>query len=64
VGRAYLAQRRFHQARVHLQRALDGAEDRAAVLADLAKAELGVGDLEAARGSLAEAHGEPAASET
>ena len=64
VGRAYLGQKRFHQARLHLQRALDGAEDRAAVLADLAKAELGVGDLEAARGALAEAHREPAVSES
>ena len=55
VGRAYLEQRRFHQARVHLQRALDGAEDRAAVLAELAKAEIGVGDLDAARDALEEA---------
>jgi tetratricopeptide (TPR) repeat protein len=63
VGRAYLAQRRYHQARLHLQRALDGAEDRAAVLAELARAELGVGDLDAARGAFAEARGEPDASE-
>jgi tetratricopeptide (TPR) repeat protein len=55
VGRAYLEQRRFHQARVHLQRALDDAEDRPAVLAELAKAEIGVGDLDAARGALEEA---------
>jgi tetratricopeptide (TPR) repeat protein len=55
VGRAYLEQRRFHQARVHLRRALDGAEDRTAVLTALAKAEVGVGDLDAARGALAEA---------
>jgi tetratricopeptide (TPR) repeat protein len=59
VGRAYLEQRRFHQARVHLQRALDGAEDRPTVLAELAKAELGVGDLDAARGALEEARRDP-----
>jgi tetratricopeptide (TPR) repeat protein len=55
AGRAYLEQRRFHQARLHLQRALDEAEDRPAVLAALAKAEIGVGDLDAARGALEEA---------
>jgi tetratricopeptide (TPR) repeat protein len=55
LGRAYLEQRRFHQARVHLRRALDGAEDRGAVLTQLAKAEIGLGDLEAARGLLEEA---------
>jgi hypothetical protein len=55
VGRAYLEQRRFHQARLHLQRALDGAEDRPAVLAELAKAEVGTGDLDAARDALEEA---------
>jgi tetratricopeptide (TPR) repeat protein len=55
IGRAYLEQRRFHQARVHLQRALDGAEDRVAVLTELAKAEVGLGDLDAARGLLEEA---------
>jgi tetratricopeptide (TPR) repeat protein len=55
VGRAYLEQRRFHQARLHLRRALDGAEDRPAVLAELAKAEVGAGDLDAARGALEEA---------
>jgi tetratricopeptide (TPR) repeat protein len=59
VGRAYLEQRRFHQARVHLQRALDGAEDRSAVLAELAKAEVGVGDLGAARDALEEARRSP-----
>jgi tetratricopeptide (TPR) repeat protein len=59
VGRAYLEQRRFHQARLHLQRALDGAEDRAAVLAELAKAEVGVGDLDAARDALEAARREP-----
>ena len=59
MGRAYLEQRRFHQARVHLQRALDGAEDRAAVLAALAQAEVGVGDLDAARDALEAARREP-----
>jgi tetratricopeptide (TPR) repeat protein len=59
IGRAYLEQRRFHQARVHLQRALDDAEDRAAVLAELAKAEVGVGDLDAARDALEEARRGP-----
>jgi tetratricopeptide (TPR) repeat protein len=55
VGQAYLGQRRFHQAKLHLARALDGAEDRSAVLAALAKAEIGVGDLSAARDALEEA---------
>jgi tetratricopeptide (TPR) repeat protein len=59
VGRAYLEQRRFHQARVHLQRALEGAEDRPAVLAELAKAAVGVGDLGAARDALEEARRAP-----
>jgi tetratricopeptide (TPR) repeat protein len=57
VGRSYLAMRRFHEARVHLRRALDGAEDRAAVLTELAKAEVGLGDLDAARVLLEEARG-------
>jgi tetratricopeptide (TPR) repeat protein len=55
VGRAYLEQRRFHQARVHLRRALDEADDRASVLTELAKAEVGLGDLDAARALLQEA---------
>jgi tetratricopeptide (TPR) repeat protein/glycosyltransferase involved in cell wall biosynthesis len=55
VGQAYLEQRRFHQAKLHLTRALQGAEDRGAVLAALAKAEIGVGDLAAAREALEEA---------
>jgi tetratricopeptide (TPR) repeat protein len=58
VGRAYLEQRRFHQARLHLQRALEGAEDRPAVLAALAQAAVGVGDLDAAREALEEARRE------
>jgi tetratricopeptide (TPR) repeat protein len=62
VGRAYVELKRFHQARVHLQRALlwaesdeaqrngtreplvAGAEDRAAVLSELARAEAGLGE--------------------
>jgi tetratricopeptide (TPR) repeat protein len=55
VGRAYIELKRFHQARVHLQRALDGAEDRGLVLTEIAKAEIGLGNLEAARGALEEA---------
>jgi len=62
VGRAYVELKRFHQARVHLQRALvwaetapapktaareplvAGAEDRATVLSELARAEAGLGE--------------------
>jgi len=55
VGRVYIELKRYHQARVHLQRALDGAEDRGTVLTELAKAEVGLGNLEAARGALEEA---------
>ena len=36
IGRAYVELHRYHQARVHLLRAVDGAEDRAAVLTALA----------------------------
>jgi glycosyltransferase involved in cell wall biosynthesis len=61
VGRAYVELKRFHQARVHLQRALlwaesdeargngtrepliAGAEDRASVLSELARAQAGLG---------------------
>jgi tetratricopeptide (TPR) repeat protein len=55
LGRAYLQLRRFHEARVHLRRALDGAEDRTVVLTELANAEVGLGDLDAARALLDEA---------
>jgi tetratricopeptide (TPR) repeat protein len=67
VGRAYVEQKRFHQARVHLLRALDGAptatdaqgaadrHDRAAVLTTLAKAEAGLGNNDAAREALEQA---------
>ena len=62
VGRAYVELKRFHQARVHLQRALvwaeadgpgrsstreplvDGVEDRAAILSELARAQAGLGE--------------------
>jgi glycosyltransferase involved in cell wall biosynthesis len=62
VGRAYVELKRFHQARVHLRRALAwaeaggaqkttsreplvaGAEDRAAILSELARAEAGLGE--------------------
>jgi len=68
VGRAYVELKRFHQARVHLQRALlwaesdgahrdparepliAGAEDRAAVLSELARAETGLGEGSVNRG--------------
>jgi glycosyltransferase involved in cell wall biosynthesis len=64
VGRAYVELKRFHQARVHLQRALlwtesdeaqrsgareplvAGAEDRAAVLSELARAQAGLGEID------------------
>jgi tetratricopeptide (TPR) repeat protein len=49
IGRAYVEVHRFHEARVHLLRALDDADDRPAVLAELAKAEIGLGNLDAAR---------------
>jgi tetratricopeptide (TPR) repeat protein len=50
LGRAYVELKRFHQARVHLTRALAGADgDRGDVLAALAEAEAGLGNDEAAR---------------
>ena len=59
AGRAYVELRRYHQARVHLLRALEGAEDRAAVLTELAKAEIGLGNVDAARDTLEEARRQP-----
>jgi tetratricopeptide (TPR) repeat protein len=59
IGRAYVELRRYHQARVHLMRAIEGAEDRAAVLTELAKAEIGLGNVQAARDTLEEARREP-----
>ena len=61
IGRAYVELRRYHQARVHLLRAVDGALDRAAVLTELAKAEMGLGNLDAARNTLEEARRAPSA---
>jgi tetratricopeptide (TPR) repeat protein/glycosyltransferase involved in cell wall biosynthesis len=55
VGRVYVELHRYHQARVHLLRAIDGAEDRAAVLTALAMAERGLGNHDAAQIALEEA---------
>jgi tetratricopeptide (TPR) repeat protein len=55
VGRVYVELHRYHQARVHLLRAIDGAEDRAAVLTALATAERGLGNHDAAKNALEEA---------
>jgi tetratricopeptide (TPR) repeat protein len=55
LGRTYVELKRFHQARMHLRKALEGAEDRPAVLAELARAEVGLGNMEAARNALEEA---------
>jgi tetratricopeptide (TPR) repeat protein len=50
LGRAYVELKRFHQARVHLTRALAGADkERAEVLTALARAEAGLGNDDAAR---------------
>jgi tetratricopeptide (TPR) repeat protein len=57
IGRGYVELKHFHQARVHLMRALDNAEDRGAVLAQLAKAEIGLGNVEAARAALEQLKG-------
>jgi len=55
VGRVYVELHRYHQARVHLLRAVDGAEDRPAVLTALAMAERGLGNHDAAQIALEEA---------
>jgi tetratricopeptide (TPR) repeat protein len=55
MGRVYVDLHRYHQARVHLLRAVDGAEDRAAVLTALATAERGLGNHDAAQSALEEA---------
>jgi len=55
IGRSYVELKRFHQARVHLLRALDGADQRATVLTELARAEAGLGNADAARETLEEA---------
>ena len=54
IGRAYVDLKHFRQARLHLLRALDTAPERGAVLAQLAKAEIGLGNIDAARGALEE----------
>ena len=54
IGRAYVELKHFRQARIHLMKALDTAPDRGAVLAQLAKAEIGLGNVDAARSALAE----------
>ena len=55
IGRAYVELHRYHQARVHLLRAVDASEDRAAVLTALATAERGLGNHDAAKIALEEA---------
>jgi tetratricopeptide (TPR) repeat protein len=55
IGRAYVALQRYHQARVHLLRAVDGSDDRAAVLTALAGAERGLGNHDAAKIALEQA---------
>ena len=54
IGRGYVELRHFRQARIHLMKALDTAPERGAVLAQLAKAEVGLGNIEAARSALQE----------
>ncbi len=54
IGRGYVELKHFRQARIHLMKALDTAPDRGAVLAQLAKAEIGLGNVDAARNALAE----------
>jgi tetratricopeptide (TPR) repeat protein len=54
IGRGYVELRQFRQARIHLLRALDTAPERGAVLAQLAKAEIGLGNIDAARIALQE----------
>jgi tetratricopeptide (TPR) repeat protein/glycosyltransferase involved in cell wall biosynthesis len=49
LGRIYLDMKRFHEARVHLERALDGADDPGAVHTEIGRAEAGLGNAEAAR---------------
>jgi tetratricopeptide (TPR) repeat protein len=54
IGRGYVALKHFRQARLHLLRALDTAPERGAVLAQLAKAEIGLGNIDAAKSALEE----------
>jgi tetratricopeptide (TPR) repeat protein len=57
IGRGYVELKHFRQARIHLMRALDTTPERGPVLAQLAKAEIGLGNIEAAKGVLAEIKG-------
>jgi len=57
IGRGYVELKHFRQARLHLMRALDTAPERGPVLAQLAKAEIGLGNVDAARSALAELKG-------
>jgi hypothetical protein len=54
IGRGYVELKHFRQARIHLLKSLDSAPERGAVLAQLAKAEIGLGNIDAARSALAE----------
>jgi len=54
IGRGYVELRQFRQARIHLLRALDTTPERGPVLAQLAKAEIGLGNVDAARSALDE----------
>jgi len=54
LGRVFLEQERFADARVHLERARRATTEPAAVLAQLAKAHLGLGDCKGARRLLSE----------
>ena len=49
IGRGYVELKHFRQARIHLMRALDTTPERGPVLAQLAKAEIGLGNVDAAR---------------
>ncbi|HVR64423.1 MAG TPA: tetratricopeptide repeat protein [Polyangia bacterium] len=56
IGRAYVEQKDFARARQHLRHALESnPDDRGAVLAQLAKAEIGLGNVDGARAALEEA---------
>lgn len=57
IGRGYVELKHFRQARIHLMKALDTAPERGPVLAQLAKAEIGLGNVDAARSALAELKG-------
>ena len=57
IGRGYVELKHFRQARIHLLKALDTTPERGPVLAQLAKAEIGLGNVDAARSALAELKG-------